>query len=233
MRWDGADEKGYVWQKTIDSYEEKAALGVRAAALASDGDVIGVGTGSSSYLGLVKLADRVKNEGLRVTVVPAAMEIRLACASLGVPCTGLESIRPDWCFDGADAIACNGDVIKGRGGGLFMEKLIIASCEKRFLLAGKGKFVESLSGRKLPVEVFPAAVRLAQKALAGLGAEEVVLRPAVGKDGPAVTEFGNVILDCRFAAVRDGLEKEIKAVPGVIECGLFQGFGFSFIGPEA
>ena len=232
MRWNTAGGAGYVWQKEITSYEEKSALGVRAAAMARDGDVIGIGTGSSSYVGLLRLADRVKAEGIRVTVIPAATEIRLACATLGIPFAPLSALRPDWCFDGADEIGNNGDVLKGRGGGLFMEKLIIASCEKRYLLAGKSKFVGNIGACPLPVEVFPEAVRYVEGALHSLGATEVKFRAAVAKYGPAVTEHGNLLIDCKFAAYGPDLEREIKNIPGVIESGLFQNYGFEYISPE-
>ncbi|MBR4941660.1 MAG: ribose 5-phosphate isomerase A [Clostridia bacterium] len=232
MRWVSADGSGYVWQKEITSYEEKSAMGVRAAAMARSGDVIGIGTGSSSYVGLLRLADRVREEGLSITVIPAATEIRLACASLGIPFAPLSALRPDWCFDGADEIGENGDVLKGRGGGLFMEKLIIASCEKRFLLAGKEKFVSKIGACPLPVEVFPEAVKYVEGALWSLGATEVKLRAAAAKDGPAVTEHGNLLIDCKFASYGSGLEHEIKDIPGVIESGLFQDYGFEYILPE-
>ena len=229
MQW---NDKGYVWQKEITSFEEKSALGVRAAAMARSGDVIGIGTGSSSYVGLLRLADRVKAEGLKITVIPAATEIRLACASLGIPFAPLSALRPDWCFDGADEIDENGYVLKGRGGGLFMEKLIIASCEKRFLLAGKDKFVSKIGKCPLPVEVFPEAVKYVEDALWSLGATEVKLRAAAAKDGPAVTEHGNLLIDCKFAKYGSCLEHEIKDIPGVIESGLFQGYSFEYISPE-
>ena len=231
MRWNTAEGAGYVWQKEITSYEEKSALGLRAARMARDGDVIGVGTGSSSYVGLLRLAERVKEEGIRVTVIPAATEIRLACATLGIPFAPLSALRPDWCFDGADEVGANGDVLKGRGGGLFMEKLIIASCERRYLLAGKEKFVPRIGACALPVEVFPEAVRYVEDALHSLGATEVKFRAAAAKDGPAVTEHGNLLIDCKFAAYGPDLEKEIKAVPGVIESGLFQNYGFEYLTP--
>lgn len=229
MRWEKPDGTGYVWQKKISSFDEKSALGVRAAAMAHDGEVIGVGTGSSSYVGLLRLADRIRTEGISVTVIPAATEIRLACAALGIPFCPLSALKPDWCFDGADEIGSNGDVLKGRGGGLFMEKLIIASCEKRYLLAGKEKFVERVGAKPLPVEVFPESLKYVESALKSLGASEIVLRAASGKDGPAVTEHGNLLYDCRFEKIADGLEREIKSIPGVIESGLFQHYGFEFI----
>jgi ribose 5-phosphate isomerase A len=59
--------------------------------------------------------------------------------------------------------------------------------------------------------------------LAKLGVIEVVLRPAKGKDGPVITENGNLILDVRFPEIVAETERAIKAIPGVIESGLFWG----------
>jgi ribose 5-phosphate isomerase A len=73
----------------------------------------------------------------------------------------------------------------------------------------------------IPVEVFPAAITAVEAALVNLGATTVTLRPATGKDGPVITENGNLILDVKFNGIATGLEKEIKAITGVIESGLF------------
>jgi len=54
-----------------------------------------------------------------------------------------------------------------------------------------------------------------------LGVSELQLRPAKGKDGPVITENGNLILDARFDEIGDDLEKAIKSITGVIESGLF------------
>ncbi|MBR6739759.1 MAG: ribose 5-phosphate isomerase A [Clostridia bacterium] len=201
-------------------------MGDAVAEYAKNGQTIGVGTGSSSYVGLTRLALR----GLDITVIPAASEIRLACAALGIPTATLEESRPDWCFDGADEVAANGDVIKGRGGGLLGEKLIIASSPRRILLADSTKLVERAGERfPVPVELLPEALELVRENIARLGATEIELRMAVNKDGAIITERGNVLLDCRFGRIYPGLERDIKALPGVVESGLFQDYGFEVI----
>ena len=229
MKWDNSILRGYRWCREISDLDMKVRRGRLVASTARDGQVIGVGTGSSSFVGLCELAKRMKEEGLRVTVIPAASEIALACASMDIPVTSLLSARPDWCFDGADEIGENGDVVKGRGGGLYKEKLVIAAAKKRYIIAEDKKYVASVGAVPVPVEVFPQAVHLAEEGLAALGAVSVMLRLAKSKDGPVITENGNAILDCFFARIGDGLEKEIKALPGVIDSGLCQGYGFEFV----
>ncbi len=229
MRWNNHLLHGYHWCREISDLATKQRRARTIVAEAQNGQVIGVGTGSSSYVGLCALAERMKTEGLQVTVIPAASEIELACASLGVPMTTLDAARPDWCFDGADEIGADGSVVKGRGGGLFREKLIIAAADRRWLIAEDRKFVDRVGACPIPVEVFPQAVHLVEGGLTRLGATDVRLRLATSKDGPVITENGNLLLDCTFAAVEPGLEQAIKALPGVIESGLFQGYHFSFL----
>lgn len=230
MDWSGSMIEDYVWCREISNQKQKEEMGDAAAAYAKSGDVVGVGTGSSSYIGLVRLALRAQKEGLDITVIPAAYETYLACLKLGVKTATLMQVRPDWCIDGADEIDPGGDVIKGRGGGLFGEKLIIASCPRRILLADKSKFVSKVGEKfPLPVEIYPQALNLAEKELKKLGAREIELRLAKAKDGPVITEAGGFLLDCRFKEIYDGLEKKIKQIPGVIESGLFQGYGFEYI----
>ena len=226
MNWENDILRNYRWCREISDEDVKIRRARAVVCRAENGQIIGVGTGSSSFVGLRELARRIAEEGLRVTVIPAASEIATACAALRVPMTTLMVARPDWCFDGADEIDETGSVIKGRGAGLYQEKLIIASAPKRFLIAEDKKFVRRAGNVPVPVEVFPAAVHLAEAGLRELGASEVQLRLAKAKDGAVVTENGNILLDCRFPEIRAGLEKEIKCIPGVIESGLFQNYGF-------
>ena len=80
MKWDNSILRGYRWCREISDLDMKVRRGRLVASTARDGQVIGVGTGSSSFVGLCELAKRMKEEGLRVTVIPAASEIALACA---------------------------------------------------------------------------------------------------------------------------------------------------------
>jgi len=54
---------------------------------------------------------------------------------------------------------------------------------------------------------------------------------SAGKDGPVITENGNLILDVRFNAIPDTAERDIKAITGVIESGLFIGYSIEILNP--
>ena len=215
----------YRWPGVIDNLEAKQKVALQVAALLKDGDVFGAGSGSTSYVTIHALGSRVQTEGLRCMAIPTSHEMKLACASLGIPVTSLWEHSPDWCFDGADEVDPAMNLIKGRGGAMFKEKLVMRAAARSLILIDESKRVDRL-GRKfpIPVEIHPSSLTVVEKELRRLGASEIVLRLGKGKDGPVVTENGNFILDARFPEIGNGLERELKAITGVLETGLFQGF---------
>jgi ribose 5-phosphate isomerase A len=125
--------------------------------------------------------------------------------------------------DGADEVDLNLDLIKGYGRALVREKIVAAASRKLVILAGKEKAVANLGQRgKLPVEVVPFAVPLAQARIRDLGLDPV----AFEQDGKLVlSDNGNVILDCKVGPIDDArrLEQQLRAIPGVVGTGLFLG----------
>lgn len=234
MRW-STIERYREWPGEISNREEKEAVAARVAEELRDGQVVGAGSGSTAFLALAAIARRIAEDGLAIRAVPTSTEVALACAALGLPTTGLAEARPDWGFDGADEVHVQGGVvrlIKGRGGALFREKLVMASQPRTLILVDRSKLVERLGERfPVPVETHPAALHLVEERLRDLGATEVTLRMAASKDGPVLTENGHLLLDARFAEIPDRLERDIKAIPGVIESGLFVGFPVEVVTP--
>ena len=107
---------------------------------------------------------------------------------------------------------------------MFKEKLLIKSSGKSYIVIDKSKIVNKLGCNfPIPVEVFPGALNLVENEIRQLGASEITLRLAGGKDGP-FTENGNFILDVRFRDIAPDLEQELKSITGVIESGLFIGY---------
>ncbi len=223
MNWENAVPYN-TYSGTISNRAAKEELGRHIAAEVQDGQVIGVGSGSTAYLVIQTIGERVQREKLAVTVVCTSPEVTLACAAVGLPIASLLQSRPDWAFDGADEVDPARNLIKGRGGAMFMEKIMMHASPKNFILVDSSKLVPKL-GQKfpIPVEVLPVALRVVEYELRSIGAVESVLRLALKKDGPVITENGNFILDVRFAEIHKELERDIKAIPGVIESGLFWG----------
>lgn len=222
MNWDNAPRE--ILAGSISNRASKEELGRRIAEKVEDGHVIGVGSGSTSYIAIQAIGERVRREGLRVTAICTSAEVTLACVANELPVGSLLQLRPDWAFDGADEVDPARNLIKGRGGAMFMEKILIDASPKSYILVDRSKMVERLGEKfPVPVEVLPVALHFVERRLAALGAVEVVLRLAVKKDGPVVTEHGNFILDTRFGEIGNSLERDIKSIPGVIESGLFWG----------
>ena len=223
MDWNSDIIKCLSWPSTVSNLESKQKVAEQIAAKVVNGDIIGVGSGSTSYLAVLAISQRIKNETLNVIAIPTSIEIALTCSNLGIPITSLYEHRPDWYFDGADEVDPDSHLIKGRGGAMFKEKLMMSASEQNFIIVDNSKLVDKLGSKfPVPVEVFPAALMNVEAKLKILGAHEIMLRPAQGKDGPVISENGNLILDVRFHNIDKDLEIKIKCITGVIESGLFQ-----------
>lgn len=209
----------------ITNLEEKKLVAAKMAGEVRDGQVIGVGSGSTSFLALQAIARTVKEKGYTCRFIPSSREIHMTCLALGLTVASLLDARPDWYFDGADEVDRNRNLIKGRGGAMTREKMVMVASPKTFILVDQSKFVDNL-GQKfpVPVEVNQESANYVEEQLLKIGATETMVRPAKGKDGAIVTESGHFILDARFAKIESGLEKEIKSITGVIESGLFWGY---------
>lgn len=222
MNWETAQE--YDWTGPISNREAKEEVARKIAEFVRDGDVIGVGSGSTSYVAIQAIAARVRRESLRIAAICTSHEVTLACAAAGLPVTTLLQQRPDWTFDGADEVDPDRSLIKGRGGAMFLEKVVMRASPRNYILVDQSKIVARLGEKfAIPVEVLPVALHVAEKGLQDLGATEIVMRRAVKKDGPVITETGNFILDVRFAGIGKTMERDIKAITGVMESGLFIG----------
>ena len=230
MNWEKTIIDSLEWGKEISNREEKQKVADKIASMVKDGDIIGVGSGSTAYLALLKIADRIRTEQLHIHAIPTSQEIKMACAKLGIPLTSLLEHKPNWTFDGADEIDPNHNMIKGRGGAMFKEKLLISSSPQTFIIADPSKMVSKLGSRfPVPVEIFPDALIHADQALRSLSPVDIKLRMAQGKDGPIITENGNLILDVWFDNIPDNLENAIKSITGVIESGLFMHYEVKII----
>lgn len=222
MNWQSDIIKNLDWAATITNRAGKQKVADQIVSKIKDGDVLGVGSGSTVYLTLFAIAERIKAEKLHIKAIPTSIEISLFCAKLGISLTSLYEYKPDWCFDGADEVDPNKSLIKGRGGALFKEKLLISSSPVNYIIVDDTKLVDRLGSKfPVPVEVFPQALLYVEQELTFLGATSIVLRLAGGKDGPVITENGNLLLDVHFNEIDMDMERKIKNITGVIECGLF------------
>lgn len=229
MNWD-KNVLNKVEFENISNIEEKRKLGEEIAKKVEDGQVIGFGSGSTSYLATIAIANRVKEENLNIIAIPTSYEIKMLCSYLGIKTASLIECKPNWSFDGADEVDNNNWLIKGRGGASFKEKLNIVNSPITYILIDKTKKVTKLGEKyKVPVECVFESINYVKEELIKLGGKDITLRKAQGKDGPIITENSNVILDVKFENIEQNLEKQIKNIPGVIESGLFIGYNVEIL----
>ena len=230
MDWNSKLIQDLEWSSEIINIAGKQKVAEEIAAKVKDGDVLGVGSGSTVYMALLAIAERIKAEKLNVLAIPTSLEISMFCTKLGIPLTSLFEHKPDWLFDGADEVDPNNSLIKGRGGAMFKEKLLISSSPVNYIIVDDSKIVDKIGTNfPIPIEVFPQALLHVEAELQKLGASSIVIRPAKGKDGPIISENNNMILDCRFKEVPKSMERDIKSITGVIESGLFIGYDLQIL----
>lgn len=202
---------------SIVNREEKEKIAKKIIDKVKNNQTIGFGSGSTSYLAVIKIAEKVKNENLKIKAVTTSDEIEKLCKENNIETISLVQANLDWAFDGADEIDKENNMIKGMGRAMFKEKLNILSSPKTYILADETKFVENLGEKHpVPIEVFPSAMKYVANELTKIGATETVFR--------GMTDNNNAILDTRFEKITKELEKQIKLIPGVIESGLFMGY---------
>jgi ribose 5-phosphate isomerase A len=199
----------------------KRAAAVRGAAEVQDGQLVGLGSGSTVDVLVQVLGERVRREGLRIQAVAASRATEAAARAEGIPLRDLSEVDAlDLDLDGADEVDPAGGLLKGGGGALLREKLVALAAGRLIVLVDERKIVRRLGERMpLPVEVVPFGWRRTADRLAGLG-----LTPALrgGEASPYRTDNGNYILDCAGDFADRG--QAIKALTGVVEHGIFAGF---------
>jgi ribose 5-phosphate isomerase A len=199
----------------------KREAGYHAADMVEDGMVIGLGTGSTIAYTMERLSERIQ-KGLRIQGVPTSFQAEMRARDLHIPLTTLDDYPEiDMAIDGADQVDDHMRLIKGRGAALTREKCVAASAEELVIVVDESKCTGILDA-PIPVEVIPFALHPVMLGIRAIGGDPI-LRLGIHKDGPVITDNGNVILDCSFGVIADPdhLEGLILLMPGVLSCGLF------------
>jgi ribose 5-phosphate isomerase A len=203
--------------------QEKEAAARASLRFVKDGQVLGLGTGSTAAYFIKLLGEEVKN-GLRIRGIPTSVRSRELAMSLGIPVITLDDCQEiDVTVDGADEVDPQLRLIKGGGGALLREKIVASATRQMIVVADESKQVQRLGKFPLPVEVIRFAQALVAKRISALGAEVQLRRDTAGN--AFLTDENNHILDCRFGEIRDPdtLARQLSDMPGVVEHGLFIG----------
>ncbi|MDQ8023087.1 MAG: ribose-5-phosphate isomerase RpiA [Moraxellaceae bacterium] len=194
--------------------ELKRAVAEAALAYVPEGEIIGVGTGSTANFfidGLGRMRDRIKG------AVASSEGSAKRLAAHGIPLFDLNEIESLSVYvDGADEVDAQLCMIKGGGAALTREKIVAAVAQRFVCICDASKKVPVMGRFPLPVEVIPMARAQVARALVALGG-----RP-VWREG-VVTDNGNLILDVHGLSITDpvGLESQINQIVGVVTNGLF------------
>jgi ribose 5-phosphate isomerase A len=200
----------------------------RAVEFVEDGMKLGLGTGSTAAWMVRCLAERMREEGLRVIGVPTSSRTAELATSLGIPISTLDEVKwLDLTIDGADEFDANLNLIKGGGAALLQEKIVATASDQMIVIADAAKEVVQLGGFPLPIEVIPfgwqTTKALVEETLVSLDVlgRDVTLR--MNGDRPLVTDESNYILDLHLNRIGNArqLALVLNQIPGVVENGLF------------
>jgi ribose 5-phosphate isomerase A len=211
----------------------KQAAAEKALELVHDGMLLGLGSGSTARHFTQGLG-RLVEDGMKVRAVPTSRDTAELAAGLGIPIVTELIGQIDLAVDGADEVDPALNLIKGRGGALFREKVVAAASKRFVVVVDESKLVKQLGVGVLPVEVLPFLWRSTAERLAALGVSLVVRG---GEETPYITDNGNLILDVTVEggiADANQLANDLKLMTGVVEHGLFIGVTDTVIvaGPE-
>jgi ribose 5-phosphate isomerase A len=202
---------------------EKEAAARASLKYVHDGQIVGLGSGSTATIAIRLLGERVR-EGLKIRGIPTSIASRDLAAELGIPLTTFEEYQQiDVTIDGADEFDPRLNLIKGGGGAMLREKIVASASKKMVVVTDSSKQVAMLGKFPLPVEVIGFAEPLVSKKIADLGAKVVRRSDTAGK--PYLTDEGHHILDCHFGQIADpvALNGKLSDLPGIVEHGLFVG----------
>jgi len=196
------------------------ALSEDALKLVKNHQVIGLGSGRAATAFVKSLSAFIKKKKLNIRCIPTSLQIKLEAekGKLHLMDTVLDKI--DIVFDGADQIDKGKNLIKGGGGALLRENILISAAKKVVIMADDSKFVTNFK-RDIPVEVHPLARNTVTKSISKIGGKPSIR--TLDRGYPFVTENGNIILDCNFGVIKKPklLQENIKKISGVLEVGIF------------
>jgi ribose 5-phosphate isomerase A len=206
-------------QDNIKQLERKNAA-FKAVTYVKDGDVVGLGTGSTAVFAIQRIAELVQ-QGMKIKGVPTSEKSSLLASQLGIELIDINDVLSiDVTIDGADEFNSSKQLIKGGGGALFREKIVASLSKKEIIIADSGKFVQQLGKFKVPVEVVPLALNYVQQELSKIGGQGALRQ---SEHTAFITDNGNYIIDADFGLIDNPseLSERLNQVDGVLAHGLF------------
>lgn len=201
---------------------EKLAAATAAVEFIKEGDVVGLGTGSTATFAIQELAKRIKN-GLKITAAASSIKTEELAIAAGIPVLKLENLGSiDISIDGADEFTESLDLIKGGGGALFREKIIASLSKNAIIITDSSKKVNLLGAFTVPIEVVPLAYQYVFNKIETLGGAGKLRTEDNLK---FITDNGNYIIDADFGLIDnpEKLSSQLNEIDGLLAHGLFIG----------
>ena len=200
----------------------KLKVGALAANLVQNHMIVGLGTGTTTYYFIKRLAERCR-EGLVIQAVASSLKSEALAPKEGIPMIDIETITSiDLTIDGADEIDKEKQMIKGGGGALLREKIVASMSKEMIVIVDESKLCDRLGNVKLPVEIVPFAHHYTQFHLEKIGFSGTWRTTSDGKF--FMTDNGNLILDINLSSDVCNPKRDhemLIRVPGVVETGFF------------
>jgi ribose 5-phosphate isomerase A len=201
---------------------DKELVAHQALQYVSENMIVGLGTGSTANYFIDALAKRNKEENLKIRAVSSSVVSMIKAKEAGLPIIAMEQIKEiDLYIDGADEIAPDLTLLKGRGYDLVREKLLARSAKRFIVIADESKMVKKIGDNfPIPSEVQPFAWELVKNILMKKGTGDIRINAA--KDGYAITSCGNFVLDFNYPEKNtEELNALLSQTPGIVEHGIF------------
>ncbi len=198
-----------------------SALSKDALKFVKNNSVLGLGSGRAATTFVKELGRYIKRKKFSIKAVPTSLQIKLVAEESGIQIISSGQIKKiDIVFDGADQIDSQKNLVKGGGGALLRENILISSANMVIIMADSSKFVKYFD-RAIPVEVHPFARTTVKRFIERLGGKPILR--TIDRGYPFITENGNIIYDCDFGTIKSPrqLAAKIKQIPGVLEVGIF------------
>ncbi|MGB2759831.1 ribose-5-phosphate isomerase RpiA [Maribacter stanieri] len=205
----------------MSAVNEKKVAALEAVKYIKSGMTVGLGTGSTAFFMIEAIGEMVNN-GLEIKAVATSEATKKLATELGINVITLaEAKRLDVTIDGADEVDEDFQLIKGGGGALLREKIVAHNTDLNIIIADSSKSVSRLGKFKLPIETIPFATQLIIIELNEMGLKPV---QRMNGDEDYKTDENNDIVDIDIWDTNiklSDLEQQLKAIPGIVETGLF------------
>lgn len=211
--------------------DAKAVAALRAVSLIKSGMVVGLGSGSTAAHAIRFIGDRIRAEGLQIIGVPTSSVTNRLAGEVGIPLIDIPNNHGiDITIDGADEVNSSFCLIKGGGGALVREKLVAAASRELVIICDPSKIKLKLGAFPLPVTIVKFGWEATKCRLQEI-CPEAHLRFAGETEEPYLTDDGGYIIDLPLGVIEDpeSLERQLKAITGVIDVGLFVNLATSVI----